>query len=111
MKAIFLLVALAMPLFASAEPMDYVEFSLNLAAVKALKTVYPECAKPKVSSKVVEGITHFTIQQSCKVSTETADDAPNDSVVLTITGHSAPWGEIDGVVVKVGAFCAGNCEI
>ena len=111
MKALFLLVALAMPLSASAQPIDYVEFSLNLAAVKALKTVYPECAKPKVAGKVVEGITQFTIEQSCKKSAETADDAPNDSVVITITGSSAPWGEIEGVVVKVGSFCAGNCEI
>lgn len=111
MKTLLVLSLALLPAVALAEHMDYVDFSLNLPAVKALKTAYPVCEAPVVRTEVEEGITQFTITQDCKVSDAARKGMPNESVTITITGTSAPWGEIGGVEVKISEFCAGNCEV
>lgn len=105
------LCAAFLPAASFAEHMDYVGFCLNLPAVKALKTAFPVCEAPAVSTETEEGLTLFTITQACKTSDTVRDGTPNESVTITITGSSAPWGEIGGVEVKVSEFCAGNCEV
>jgi|GEM_PF-5391043 len=111
MKTLLLLSSLFVANAASARGINYVSHSLGLPAVKALKLAFPVCKKPNVASRAIEGLTNFTITQACKKSASTPDDSVNDSVVITITGTSAPWGELGDIEVKVGTFCAGNCEL
>lgn len=111
MKTLLVLAALLLPFAAQAREMDYVDFALNLDAVKALKTAFPVCEEPVVSTENEEGLTRFTIVQACKKDEATEKGTPNKSVNITITGVSASWGEIGDVEVKVSSFCAGNCEV
>lgn len=112
MKTLLLaLLALTTNYSAQAAEMDYVAYSLNHDATKALRRVYPFCGRPIVTATQEEGLTKFEVVQKCKTSKSVGDDTANKSVTIGISGVSAPWGELDNVEVKVGPFCAGNCEV